>query len=138
MASHWQSRDTADRGSGQTWCYLARLPWLASGGGLDWNQLPGTGLDLSALTSVNLTDWLSRTALGEHSHVVFLYADDQPCIACTREFGMANIDRAFLNAPGKRYVFGGHLEAGRIRLIASHFAEYDGCATWWWHRGTGS
>ncbi|MET3444714.1 hypothetical protein [Ralstonia sp. 1138] len=109
--------------------HLNRLPWFPGGGGLDWNQLAGNRLDLSTLTEEKLDDWLRSTVMGGHSHLVFFYADNQPCIACDVEFGMANIDEAFWGAPGKRYVFGATLEAGRILPAASHFAEFDGAGT---------
>ncbi|CAJ0705284.1 hypothetical protein LMG19089_03801 [Ralstonia edaphis] len=109
--------------------HLNRLPWLPGGGGLDWSQLAGNRLDLSALTDEKLDHWLCSTVMGGHSHLIFFYADNQACIACEIEFGMANIDQAFWGAPGKRYVFGATLEAGRILPAASHFAEYDGAGT---------
>lgn len=109
--------------------HLARLPWLPGGSGLDWTQLAGTPLDLGALTREKQDDWLRSTVMGGHSHIVFFYADNQPCLACGTEFGLANIDQAFWGAPGKRYIFGAQLEAGRILPAASPFAEYDGAGT---------
>lgn len=109
--------------------HLNRLPWLPGGGGLDWSQLAGNRLDLSALTPENLDDWLRSTVMGGHSRLVFFYVDDQPCMACEIEFGIANIDQAFWHAPGKRYVFGADLDAGFVRPAAAHFAEYDGGAS---------
>lgn len=108
---------------------LATLPWLSGGGGIDWNQLAGTRVNLSALTQARLDDWLCNTVMGGHSHLVFFYADDQPCITCDIKFGVANIDQAFWGAPGKRYLFGAQSEAGCLQPIASHFAEYDGADT---------
>lgn len=115
--------------SAQLGPHLSRLPWLPGGTGLDWSQLAGNRLDLSTLTAEKQDGWLRNTVMGGHSHLVFFYSDDQPCIACEIEFGMANIDQAFWSAPGKRYVFGATLEAGRILPAASHFAEFDGADT---------
>jgi hypothetical protein len=118
-----------DAVASQLGAYLNQLPWLPAGGGLDWSQMKGSPITLSAFTEQQQHDWLRTTLMGNDPLLIFWYVPDQPCIACDVDFAISNIDQAFWKAPGKRYLFGARIHNGIIEPVMSHFAEYDGADT---------
>jgi hypothetical protein len=88
--------------------------------------LGGAEVNLARLTKAQLIDWIGKTALRDDPYLIFFYRGGEPCIACEMKFGLENIDIAYSGAPGVRYLFGATIDAGTIRPILGHFAEYDG------------
>ena len=107
--------------------YLDGLPWC--GTGLDWSRITGKKLVLGTLNEEQMAAWLASVPIGRDPYLVFMYAPDEPCLACESAFAFANIDQAFWKAPGKRYMFGRSIHDGIFEPNFAHFAEYDGADT---------
>jgi len=109
--------------------WLMDLPWLPSRSGLDWGQMCSRQTSLASLTEPKQMKTFLSTSFDCDPYLIFLFAANEPCIACKSEFAIQNIDYAFWKAPGNRYMFGADIRNGEIVPNFSRFAEYDGSDT---------
>jgi hypothetical protein len=71
--------------------YLDGLPWC--GTGLDWSRITGKKLALGTLNEEQMAAWLASVPIGQDPYLVFMYAPDEPCLACESAFAFANLIR---------------------------------------------
>ncbi len=89
---------------------LESLPWMA--GHLDFKQLNIISTSLRSLSDDNgdlesekVRIWINTAGTVEDEYMAFWYSQKQPCVVCSTDFALENIDAAYWGAPGWNYMF---------------------------------
>ncbi|SDJ97375.1 hypothetical protein [Nonomuraea jiangxiensis] len=104
--------------------WLRGLPWLPSR--VDWTRLSHTVVDCSPLTDREIVVLTREHPIGRHTHLLVMYAPDQPGIVCEFDTGIGNLDLLYWTAPGARYFCGASLVDGVLVPSHEYFGEFDG------------
>jgi hypothetical protein len=103
---------------------LITFPWLPAR--LDWRTLRHVTLDAAEVGEKNIVAAFTKSGILLPSHLLALFAPDQPGLICAMEDGLKNLDHIYWKAPGVRYFCGVDLEAGFPRYDYGNFGEFDG------------
>ena len=89
---------------------LESLPWMA--GHIDFSQLNLISASLRSLSddygdleSEKVKKWITTAGAVEGEHIAFWYSQKQPCVICSADFALKNIDTAYWGIPGWNYMF---------------------------------
>jgi len=102
--------------------YLLTLQWVGSG--VDWRDLPNVTLDLGAIADEMAYEMSRGLPIASHSHLLILFAPDQPGVYCELKDGLENLDYLFWKSPGVRFVCGADFAEGAMKPHFVDFAEF--------------
>lgn len=101
--------------------YLCALPWVGSS--LDWTKLPPPEqINVVRASPDEMRAWLSRTAIGGHSHIVVWYSAREGGIVVPLEVGFEHLDELYGAEP--RYCFGLDIVRGAMKPVYEALLEY--------------
>jgi hypothetical protein len=103
--------------------FICLQPWLPTS--IDWRFIPHESFRLSGDDCDDAIRWLESTVVGRNSHLVAVYARDEPGLLCTIREAVRSLGPLFRRAPGKRFLFGA-LSDGPCLYRFEDFVEFDG------------
>jgi hypothetical protein len=108
------------RNAPQRWALEGRARWLP------------LELSVAGVSAADLSGWLTKTALVDHSHLGLLFSPHRPSLLVETKAGLHALDELFSAEPGIRFCFGaGFGESDRIQPNFRALLQYTNTADLW-------